>query len=90
MLLYHTSPLKSAYGIGRIVSAPYRDATDASGKRVAVDIEPVEKLPREVSLAELKAHPVLRGMRFVRMPRTAVTPVSDAEWNALHTLARRG
>src|SRR5262245_19550502 len=50
-LLYHTSPLKSAYGIGRVVTAPYPDPGDRAGKRVVVDIEPVERFAEPVPLA---------------------------------------
>ena len=89
VLLYHTAPLKSVYGIGRVVRAPYPDATDAKGKRVVVDLEPVETLAREVSLAELKADPVCSGIRFVRMARCAVSPVEAAQWKAVLGLAKK-
>ena len=89
VLLYHTAPLKSVYGVGRVVRAPYPDASDEKGKRVVVDLEPVEKLPREVSLAELKADAVCAGIRFVRMARCAVTPMEPAQWKAVLALAKR-
>ncbi len=89
VLLYHTAPRKSAYGIARVVRAPYPDATDAKGRRVVVDLEPVETLQREVTLAELKADPVCADIRFVRMARCAVTPVEPQQWKAVLTLARK-
>ncbi len=88
VLLYHTSPLKSAYGCGRVLTAPYPDPGDPAGKRVVVDIAPVARFAEPVTLAALKAHAVLSQMRFVRMPRCAVSPVTAAEWAALQRLAR--
>lgn len=88
VLLYHTAPLKSVYGIGRVARAPYPDPTDEKGKRVLVDLEPVKTLPREVSMSELKADPVCATMRFVRLARCAVTPVEPAQWKAVLALAK--
>ena len=88
VLLYHTSPLKSAYGTGRVLTAPYADPSDDAGKRVVVDIEPVDRFARAIALAELKEHALLSRMRFVRMPRCAVSPVTPEEWAAVRALAR--
>ena len=41
-----------------------------------------------VTLATIKAHPLLGGMQLVKQSRLSVTPVTDAEWAALHALAR--
>src|ERR1051326_384340 len=89
VLLYHTSPEKRAYGIGRVASEPRPDPTDPAGERGVVDLEPVERFAAPVPLAALKADPVLAGMRFVRMPRCAVTPVTPEEWRAVRALGRR-
>ena len=56
---YHTGNEKAVVGIAKAVSDAYPDPEDASGKYVAADIAPVKRLPRPVTLAEIKADPVL-------------------------------
>ncbi len=77
-LIYETAPSKSLRGIARVVSEPYADP--AAPERVVVDVAPVTALARPLELARLREDDVLAGMKFVRMPRVAVQPVTDAEW----------
>src|ERR1700741_2091014 len=51
---YHPGDEKAIIGIAKAASDPYPEPGDATGKRVAVDIVPVKKLPRPVTLAEVK------------------------------------
>jgi predicted RNA-binding protein with PUA-like domain len=77
-LIYHTAPDKALIGIATIVSEPYPDPSDDT--RVVVDVVPDRPLARRLPLAELKADSILKDLSFVRMPRVAVQPVSDAQW----------
>src|SRR6187549_2832457 len=52
---YHTGKEKSVVGIAQAASDAYDDPKDASGKLAVVDVEPVKKLSRPVTLAEIKA-----------------------------------
>ncbi len=77
-LVYETAPAKALRGIARVVSEPYPDP--GAPQRVVVDVEPVRPLARPLPIAELRQDPVLAEMKFVRMPRVAVQPVTDEEW----------
>lgn len=77
-LIYETAPQKALRGIARVVSEPYADPQ--APDRVVVDVEPAAPLARPVPIGELRQDPVLSGLKFVRMPRVAVQPVSDEEW----------
>jgi predicted RNA-binding protein with PUA-like domain len=65
--------------------AHYDPKSDPDNPRwLMVDVKFVRKLPRTVSLAELKANPALADMPLVRKGnRLSVMPVSDAEWRAI-------
>jgi predicted RNA-binding protein with PUA-like domain len=86
---YHTGNEKAVVGIARALSGPYQDPEDRSGKYVAVDLAPVERLPRPVSLAEIRADPAFKDFPLVRIARLSVMPVTDAEWERIESLARR-
>ncbi len=77
-LVYETAPSKALLGIARVVSEPYPDP--AASERVVVDVAPAGALARPLPMTELREDAVLAGMKFVRMPRVAVQPVTDAEW----------
>ena len=85
---YHTGNEKSVVGIAKAVTDAYGDPKDPSGKLSAVDIAPVKKLKRPVTLAEIKADQSFRDFPLVRISRLSVMPVSDQEWKRIEELSR--
>lgn len=88
VLIYHTAPDKAIVGLARVASEPRPDPKDDD--RVVVDVEPVRPLARPLPLAELKADDVLKEMPFVRMPRVAVQPLTEAQLRRVLTLSGTG
>jgi predicted RNA-binding protein with PUA-like domain len=86
---YHTGDEKSVVGVARALRDAYPDPDDTSGKAAVVDIEPVRKLNRPVTLAEIKADDRFKTFPLVRISRLSVMPVSDAEWKRIETMADR-
>jgi len=84
---YHTGNEKSVVGIAKAVTDAYDDPNDKSGKLAAVDIAPVQKLKRPVTLAEIKADKSFRDFPLVRISRLSVMPVSDEEWTEIEGMA---
>ena len=74
-------------GIAKAGGDAYPDPSDRSGKLHAVDVVPVKKLRRPVTLAEIKASPAFRDFPLVRISRLSVMPVSEKEWAAIEKLA---
>ena len=87
VLYYHTGNEKAVVGIARALSDPYPDPEDPSGKYVAVDLAPIKRLPRPVTLAEIKADRAFRDFPLVRIARLSVMPVSDEEWARIEKMA---
>jgi predicted RNA-binding protein with PUA-like domain len=88
VLYYHTGGEKAIVGIARAAGNAYQDPADPTGKSFAVDIVPVRRLKRPVTLAEIKANDLFSGFPLVRMPRLSVMPVGDAEWEEIERLER--
>ena len=84
---YHTGDEKAIVGIARAIGHAYTDPSDGSGKQAVVDVEPVRKLARPVSLAEIKADPAFKAFPLVRISRLSVMPVSDEEWKRIEKLS---
>jgi predicted RNA-binding protein with PUA-like domain len=86
VLIYHSGAEKAAIGIARVARAARKDGDD--GNWVSVAIEPVEPLARPVTLKAMKADAALADMAMIRQPRLSVSPVSDAEWDAILRLTQ--
>ena len=86
-LIYHTGKEKSLIGLARIVSAPYPDPSRKDERLVVVDIEAGKALPRQVSLAEVKADPAFKDLGLVRLSRLSVIPVDAHSWARLLKMA---
>ena len=86
---YHTGDEKAVVGIAKAVSDPYPDPEDPTGKYVAVDVAPVKRLPRPVTLAEIKADAAFKDFPLVRIARLSVMPVTNAEWARIERMADR-
>ncbi len=84
---YHTGTEKAVVGIAKATGNAYLDPTDESGKFAVVDIAPVRKLKRPVTLKEIKAEPAFKDFPLVRISRLSVMPVTDAEWSRIERLS---
>jgi len=87
ILYYHTGAEKAVVGIAKALSDAYPDPEDTTGKYVAVDVAAVKRLPRPVTLAEIKAEAAFRDFPLVRIARLSVMPVTDAEWARIERMA---
>ena len=86
---YHTGDEKSVVGIAKALGDAYTDPGDQTGKAAVVDVGPVKKLARPVTLKEIKADAAFKDFALVRISRLSVMPVSDAEWTRIEALADR-
>ena len=83
---YHTGDEKQIVGIARALADAYPDPADATGKAHVVDVGPVRKLARPVTLKEIKADAFFKDFALVRISRLSVMPVLDAEWARIEKL----
>ena len=84
---YHSGDERAVVAVAKAVSDPYPDPEDASGRYVAVDLVPVKRLPRPVTLAEIKADTAFADFPLVRIARLSVMPVTDAQWARIERMA---
>jgi len=86
-LFYHSNIGLEAVGIMEIVRTAAPDSTDETGKWMAVEVAPVKKLARPVSLKAIKAEPALADMAIIRQSRLSVSPVREAEYRKIMEMA---
>jgi predicted RNA-binding protein with PUA-like domain len=87
-LFYHSNVGKDVVGVCRVSRAAFADPTAEEGDWSAVEIEPEYSLVQPVTLEVLKAGKVTSKMDVVVKSRLSVTPVTAAQWKAVHTLGK--
>jgi predicted RNA-binding protein with PUA-like domain len=85
VFFYHTGDEKAIVGIMQICSTPQVDPENE--KSVIVDVKPVQKLAKPVTLATIKSDDFFSQWELVKQSRLSVMPVSDAMWQRLLKLA---
>ena len=87
VFFYHTGAVKAVVGVAKAVANAYPDPADKDGKLYAVDVAPVRKLKKPVTLAAVKADTAFDTFPLTRMPRLSVMPVTDDEWDRIEAMA---
>ncbi|WP_309089253.1 EVE domain-containing protein [Phenylobacterium sp.] len=87
VLFYHSQEGLAVVGVAKVSKEAFPDASDPSGRFVAVELEPVRPLARPLTLAEMKAEPALSDMVMLRQSRLSVSPVKPGEWAAIQKMA---
>jgi len=87
VLCYHSTPERSLYSIAEVTRDPYPDPHDPKGKNLVADLRAYEKLPRPVTLAEMRANPAVRKMKLLKNVRLLISAISDEEYQELLRMA---
>ncbi len=87
LLFYHSNIGKEIVGIAKVTREHYPDVTAELGDWSVVDVAPVKKLVKPVTLAQIKADPKVKEMLLVSRSRLSVMPVSEAHFERVLRLA---
>jgi len=90
VFFYHSNIGLEIVGIAQVSVAEITDPTDPEGKWAAVKIVPMAKLPKAVTLKQIKAEPRLAQMELVKLMRLSVSEVRPEEWSLILEMAGVG
>ena len=85
-LIYHSGGDKHVVGLAEISRGPYPDPKLVDPKLVVVDLKFKQRLPRQVTLAQIKADSDFSEFALVRISRLSVMPVPAPLWKKLRTM----
>jgi predicted RNA-binding protein with PUA-like domain len=86
-LCYHGKPEHSVYALAEVSRDPYPDPHDRDGKKLVTDLRAIERLPRQVSLAEMREDKVLKKVKFLKNTRLTICPLTEEEYAEILRLA---
>jgi predicted RNA-binding protein with PUA-like domain len=84
---YHSVTGKEIVGGVEVTRAGLGDPRDETGTWAAVEIKPVRKLERPVTLAAIKADPALADIELIRQSRLSVAEIRPDEWRKILSMA---
>ncbi len=83
LFYYHSNIGKAIVGIAKVVKEAYQDPTTDNPNWLCVDVAPVKKLKKEVTLDDVKLIPSLATMDLVRLGRLSVQTVKQEEYEMI-------
>jgi predicted RNA-binding protein with PUA-like domain len=88
VLFYHSVSEKAVVGAAKVSKEAFQDSTDETGKWIAVEIKPVEKFVKSVSLEEIKTNEKLQNIGLIKQSRLSVMPLSREEFEEILSIAK--
>lgn len=87
VLWYHSNEGLEIVGIAKVVKESYQDPTTPDPAWLAVDLAPLKKLKKPVTLAQMKAEKSLANMDLIRLGRLSVGTVKEDEFKKILEMA---
>ena len=81
IFFYHSGAEKRIVGVAELSREEFPDPTDE--KWIAVEIKPVEKLSKPVSLEQIKAEKSLENIALLKQSRLSVVPLTQEEFERI-------
>ena len=83
VLFYHSVNEKKIVGIAKVVKEYYQDPTTEDDRWVVVDLEPIRKLEKPVTLAQIKSDKKFERFALIKNSRLSVMPVSKEHFEII-------
>ena len=80
---YHSNIGKEIVGIVEVIKEAYLDKTDKSSRFVAVTVKFKDKLPKPVTLENIKNNKELSHLGLIKQSRLSVMPIDSKSWKII-------
>ncbi len=87
VFFYHSVSEKCVVGLAEVSRENFTDPTDE--KWIAVEIKPVQKTTKPVSLEQIKAEAGLQNIALIKQSRLSVMPLTEGEFDLILKLSEQ-
>ncbi|HRH43551.1 MAG TPA: EVE domain-containing protein [Pyrinomonadaceae bacterium] len=87
VFFYHSVSEKSVVGLAEVSREEFTDSTDE--KWIAVEIKPVKKFSKPVTLEQIKAEEGLQNIGLIKQSRLSVMPLTEGEFELILKLSEK-
>lgn len=81
VLYYHSNEGKEIVGYAQVIKEHYQDPTTDEAAWVSVDLKPVKRFKRPVTLTQIKSDKMLTALPLIKQTRLSVMPVGEYEFH---------
>ena len=85
---YHSNIGKEIVGIVEVIKEFYLDKTDKSRRFVAVTVRFKKKLPKPITLENIKKNKKLCHLSLIKQSRLSVMPIDSKSWKILNNMGK--
>ena len=83
VLFYHSNISRAVVGVAELVREFYPDPTIENDAWVVVDLKPLHKLKKPVTLVDIKANESLKNIGLIRQSRLSVMALDKSEFDEI-------
>jgi predicted RNA-binding protein with PUA-like domain len=87
VFFYHSNEGMEVVGLAEVIKEHFPDPTTDDPRWVVVELVPIKKLTKTVTLKTMKADDRLSGLALIKQSRLSVTPVAKQEFDIILSLA---
>jgi len=88
VLFYHSNEGKEIVGVAEVARESYQDPTTDDTNWLVVDLKPVKKLKKTVTLEQIKSNDLLSNIGLIRQGRLSVMKVEEMEFDTIIKLSK--
>jgi predicted RNA-binding protein with PUA-like domain len=82
-VIYHTGDERQAIGLATVERTAYPDPKQNNPRLIVIDVRAGARLPKPVTLAQIKADARFADSPLVRMGRLSVVPLTEEQYAAI-------
>jgi predicted RNA-binding protein with PUA-like domain len=86
VLFYHSVSEKAIVGLAEVSREEFADPTDE--KWIAIEIKPLEKFAKPVTLDDIKANKNLENIALIKQSRLSVLPLTESDYRTVRDLSK--
>lgn len=87
VFFYHSNEGVEVVGLAEISKEFYQDPTTEDDRWVVVELKPIKKFAKPVTLKSMKSDERLSNLALIKQSRLSVTPILKAEFDIILSLA---
>jgi predicted RNA-binding protein with PUA-like domain len=85
---YHSNIGKEIVGMVEVLKEAFFDKTDKSGRFVAVTVKFKNKLPKPITLENIKNNKKLSHLALIKQSRLSVMPIDSKSWKIINNMSK--
>lgn len=88
LLYYHSGDEKQIVGLAEVIKEAYQDPTTEEDAWVCVDVKPVKKYAKPLTLKTIKQTESLKDIALIKLMRLSVVPILPEEFKIIESMVK--